>query len=194
MHWHSMCIRLCILVYWFSGLLSLSRLLELTLSFPLNIFHLNLIEAHFGPTCYRTNVTVSVSNIPPELDRDAFWFHILVPPATGPMSRWVSAIFHLNLIETHFGPTCYRTNAMVSVSNIPPELDRDAFWSHLLQDQRHGECQQYSTWTWCCGQDPFQFLLLVVLLALKCFIHHHDREKVKCFFWSRFDLSLPSVQ
>ena len=102
---------------------SLSRLLELTLSFPLNTFHLNLIETYFGPTCYRTDVMVSVSNSPPELDRGTFWFHILVPPATGPMPRWVSAIFHLNLIETHFGPTCYSTIAMVSVSNIRPELD-----------------------------------------------------------------------
>ena len=113
----------CLLFFWAS--LSLSRLLELTLSFPLKTFH-------------------------------------------------------LNLIETHFGPTCYRTNATVSVSNIPPELGRDAFWSHLLQDQRHGVGQHCSTWTWYCGQDTFQFLLVVVLLALKFFIPHRDREKWKC--------------
>ena len=67
--------------------------------------------------------------------------------------NWFSGFLSLQIIgaDTEFPP-----------EHIPPELDRDAFWSHLPQYQRHGECQQYSTWTWYRGQDTFQFLLLVV--------------------------------
>ncbi|KAK7101273.1 mucolipin-3-like isoform X2 [Littorina saxatilis] len=38
------------------------KLLDLTLEFPFKTFHLNLIETHYGPTCYNVNATIKFTN------------------------------------------------------------------------------------------------------------------------------------
>ncbi|KAK7101278.1 hypothetical protein V1264_024080 [Littorina saxatilis] len=42
--------------------LTYSKLLDITLTFPFNTFHFNLMETQTGPTCFTVNVTVLFSN------------------------------------------------------------------------------------------------------------------------------------
>nr|KAG5705297.1 hypothetical protein BaRGS_010748 [Batillaria attramentaria] len=42
--------------------ISFSRMLDVTLEFSFLTFHLNLIETHYGPVCYKVNTTIKFSN------------------------------------------------------------------------------------------------------------------------------------